>query len=139
MQRRKRIKKTGKPSAVRGVRLAPKFKFKRTVKTGNNFRVRSRYEKKCVEYFEKNKIDYQYEPLVLLAGRQYRPDFFLSEYNLFVEICGYGHMPFYNDRVEFKRELYRRHNLRAVFVRFNGRGSLEKILEKELSEMGEKI
>jgi hypothetical protein len=139
VQRRKRPKKTGRPLSVRGVRLAPKEHFRRTVKAGNDFRVRSRYEKKCVAYFEEHNITYRYEPLLLLGGRQYRPDFFLPEYNLFVEICGFGHMPFYNDRIKFKKDLYKKHNVRALFIRFNGRGSLDKLLGRELKTAGVRI
>ena len=96
--------------------------------------VRSRYEKKAVEYFQKENIEFIYEPLLLLDGKQYRPDFFLPEFDLFVEICGYGHMPHYRDRTAFKKQLYRKHQLKVLFIHYNGRGSLEKIIAKELAD-----
>ncbi len=73
---------------------------------------------------------------MLIAGRQYRPDFYLPEFNLFLELCGFNHMPFYVDRINQKRELYRKHGLNAVFVSYNGKGALEKILREELKAAG---
>jgi len=102
--------------------------------TETEVKVRSSYEKRCVKFFAERDIRFRYEPLILLEGRQYRPDFFLPDLNLFVEICGYRHMPFYSDRIEFKRRLYNRHKLKAVFINYSGRGSLEKLLESELRE-----
>jgi len=83
-----------------------------------------------------NNIKYQYEPLILLDGRQYRPDFYLPDYNLFLEICGYRHMPFYSDRIERKQMIYKKNRLKAVFISYNGRGSLEKLIESELEKFG---
>lgn len=73
---------------------------------------------------------------MLLGGRQFRPDFYLPAYELFVEICGYGHMPHYRDRVRKKRQLYEKHGLRTVFVEYAGRGSLKDLLRAALQEAG---
>lgn len=78
--------------------------------------MRSQLEKICVQYFEQHGIAYIYEPLLLLAGRQYRPDFFLPDYDLFLEICGYTHMPFYVDRMVEKRRQYAAAGLKAEFL-----------------------
>lgn len=109
-------KKTGKPSFTTTRRL-PKVRLAAPdVETGANRKVRSQLEKVCVQYFERHGIAYIYEPLLLLAGRQYRPDFFLPDCDLFIEICGYTHMPFYVDRMEEKRRQYEKHGLRAEFL-----------------------
>jgi len=73
---------------------------------------------------------------MLLGGRKYRPDFFLPEYNLFVEICGYGHQPFYRDLVRQKKQIYQKHELATVFIAYNGRGSLENLIKKALEPYG---
>jgi len=133
MYGRKRPEKTGRPLPFRPV-IARRPKLPRpSVATAAGTAVRSRYEKKAVEYFRAENIEFLYEPLLLLDGKQYRPDFFLPAYDLFIEICGYGHMPHYRDRTAFKKQLYKKHNLRAIFITYNGRGSLEKIIEKELA------
>lgn len=78
--------------------------------------VRSSHEKACVEFLEEHAIRYQYEPLLLLSGRQFRPDFYLPDLGLFIEICGYVHMPFYRDRMEEKRKIYEALGLKVLFV-----------------------
>lgn len=119
------MKKDGRPGPSAGVRYGrPKIKPPQ-LPAGNRLRVRSRYEKECVDYFEEMGIAYKYEPLIILAGRQYRPDFYLPDYDLFIEICGYNHMPFYTDRVEQKRQLYACHSMKAVFIVHSGRGSIK--------------
>ncbi len=109
-------KKTGKPSFTTARRLPRARLAAPGIEAGANRKVRSQLEKTCVQYFEKHGIVYIYEPLLLLAGRQYRPDFFLPEYDLFIEICGYTHMPFYVDRVEEKRRQYAAAGLKAEFL-----------------------
>jgi len=127
-----RMQKDGRPGPTPGVRhRRPKIKSPH-LPAGDNLRVRSRYEKECVEYFEEQGISYKYEPLILLAGRQYRPDFYLPDFDLFIEICGYTHMPFYSDRVGQKKEIYKRHGLKAVFIVCNGRGSIKDKLREAL-------
>ena len=98
MYKRKRMPKTGRPSPKPGVKLVRKKKFEAMLQTESGIRVRSKYEVCCADFLYKNNISFRYEPLILLAGKQYRPDFYLPRYNIFIEICGYGHMPFYNDR-----------------------------------------
>ncbi len=71
---------------------------------------------------------------MLIEGRQFRPDFYLSDYNLFLEICGYTHMPYYNDRVAQKKEIYKKGNLTSIFISYQGRGSLQNILSQKLQE-----
>lgn len=128
---RKRLKKDGKHVIPSGLKLERRRKFEAVIPAGSS-KVRSKYEKRTAEYLEKNKIKYQYEPLILLEGRQYRPDFYLPDYNLFLEICGYGHMPFYRDRIAQKQKIYEKSRLKAVFIHYRGRGSLEEMIKQEL-------
>lgn len=126
------MKKDGRPGPAAGVRYnRPKIKPP-AVPVADKLRVRSRYEKECVEYFEEQGITYKYEPLIILVGKQYRPDFYLPDFDLFVEICGFNHMPYYTDRVEQKKQLYRHHGLKAVFIIHSGRGSIKDKLRRAL-------
>jgi hypothetical protein len=45
-------------------------------------------------------------------------------------------MPYYNDRTAHKMRMYHKHNLNAVFIYFNGRGSLEEMIAGELKDLG---
>ena len=113
---------------------APKPKLTEPgVETSIGLKVRSNYEKVAVEYFAKNNIEFQYEPLILLHGRQFRPDFFLPEQNLFIEICGYNHMPHYRLRITKKKQLYGKYNLNAIFINYDGKGSLGRLISEKLN------
>ncbi len=132
MPRRKIFKKDGRRVPLRGVRRPSRGLPKPSVPASPGRKVRSKLESRVAAWLDSRNIAYQYEPLILLEGKQYRPDFFLPQFNLFLEICGFGHMPYYSDRVELKRQMYEKHGLRAIFIKYNGRGSLEKMLEGAL-------
>lgn len=119
-----------------GKRLVRKKLFEPVIETESGVRVRSSYEKICADYLYRNNIRFQYEPLMLLGGRQFRPDFYLPDYNLFIEICGYNHQPYYRDRRVYKEQIYRKHNLKAVFVNHNGYGDLEEKIGQKLRPFG---
>lgn len=139
MAERKRPKKSGKYRPPRGIRLPRKKRFRRKLDTESGIKVRSKYEKRCADYLSRSKIKFQYEPLMLLGNRQFRPDFYLPEYNLFLEICGYGHMPYYRDRVAYKQKIYEQLGLRSVFIYYRGTGSLEEKIGAELVKSGVKF
>jgi len=97
--------------------------------------VRSEIERSCVALLEKHQIRFQYEPLLLLQGRQYRPDFYLPEYRLFVEMCGYGHMPHYRSRLSWKKKLYEEAGLKAVFIEASSTTAARRKLSELLAEL----
>ena len=134
MPRRHFPKRPGVPGPPRGIKILRKRKFQPTIETRSGIRVRSRYEKTCADYLFERGIEFQYEPLMLIGGRQFRPDFFLPELNLFLEICGYEHMPHYRTRIAQKKEIYDRNGLRALFVHYDGRGPLADCLKRELEQ-----
>ncbi len=132
----KRLKKSGKHAPLRGIRLPRTRKFEAVIETKSGLKVRSKYEQRCADYLFANEITFQYEPLMLLGGRQFRPDFYLPQFNLFIEICGYNHMPFYRDRTKHKIDQYSRHGLKAIFIYYNGKGSPEALIKDELAKLG---
>lgn len=86
-------------------------------------------EKACAEYLTANGIEFVYEPLLLLSGKQYRPDFYLPKLGIFIEICGFTHMPFYRDRMEEKRRVYASQGLNVHFIEIRSKKAL-------ISELG---
>jgi len=136
MKRSNRTGNIGIPPGKRGIKIPRKKKFEPVIPTLSGVSVRSQYEKICADYLYQHKINFRYEPLILLEGKQYRPDFFLTDYNIFIEICGYNHMPYYRDRVRWKIQLYRKHDLQTIFIQYNGKGSLKKIIASELDKAG---
>jgi len=134
--KRPRVFKTGKPTGRKGDRL-PRLKGNEPrIETKSGHKVRSELERICANALHAAGIEFQYEPLMLLAGRQFRPDFFLPKENLFLEICGYVHMPHYRDRMEEKRQLYRDQGLKALFVTARNPSELRRILPSELAPFG---
>jgi DNA helicase-4 len=134
--RRKFPKKDGLHVPLRGQRLKRTRKFETRLATKSGIKVRSKYEQTTADYLYERGIHFQYEPLMLLGGKQFRPDFFLPDYNLFLEICGYGHMPNYRARQAYKENTYTKNGLKAIFIHYHGKGSLSEMLAEELSAKG---
>lgn len=129
-------KKTGLPFQG-GVRLPRLAQISHPVSTKTGRQVRSSHERVCAEFLTERQIRFVYEPLLLLSGRQFRPDFYLPDYGFFIEICGFVHMPFYRDRMEEKKRIYAAQGLRVEFLE-TGRGKpvrkqLELLLDNSTS------
>lgn len=73
----------------------PKCKSRKYIIKSNKGHIvlRSSYEREFVRYLDENNIDWQYEPksfiLETYENRVLIPDFFLTKYNVWVEIKGY--------------------------------------------------
>lgn len=73
----------------------PKCKSRKYIIKSNkgDITLRSSYEREFVRYLDENDIDWEYEPksfiLETYENRVLIPDFFLTKYNLWVEIKGY--------------------------------------------------
>ena len=134
MSHRKNSIDPGIPGPIRGKKLPRRRKFEASIETKSGIAVRSEYERICADYMHDRGIRFQYEPLMLIGGKQFRPDFYLPEHDLFVEICGYVHMPHYRSRMRHKEGIYRRNGLKALFVEHDGKGSLADKLGKALAE-----
>lgn len=138
MKKRPLPRKTGRPGPLRSNVRRRERAFQPRLKTADSsLLVRSRLEQRCVVYFNKKRIKFVYEPLLIVEGRQYRPDFYLPKFDAFLEVCGFGHMPHYRDRQAFKKQLYLKNGLRVAFVEYNGRGSLEAVIERALAGLTE--
>jgi hypothetical protein len=120
----------------RGAKLPRQKLFEPVIETLSGINVRSSYEKACADLFYQNNIKFQYEPLMLLEGRKFRPDFFLPDFNLFVEICGYNHQPYYRDRINYKKQIYDKNGLNAVFIDHDGGGGIDDRIRGALQPHG---
>lgn len=88
----------------------PKFILYKQIRDRKNrvLRFRSSYEILfMLQYLDKNQLTWEYEPkrFVLKENKTYVPDFFIKEYNTFIEIKGYADEKFKIKLEEFK-ELY---------------------------------
>jgi hypothetical protein len=128
--KRKRPQKDGRPLAVRS-RKQPRNKIHEPqLDSSSGIKVRSKLEQKCVDILRSHKINFQYEPLILLSGKQLRPDFYLPDYNLFIEICGLRKMPYYDERYNSKEKLYEIYSLDVIIIEANSTKDVENKLLK---------
>jgi hypothetical protein len=139
MPRFRKYQPSGQHGRLRGVKLPRRRKFEAALMTSSGIKVRSSYERTCADLLTANDVEFQYEPLMLIGGKQFRPDFYLPAQNLFIEICGYNHMPHYRDRIAHKKRLYDANNLQALFIDYNGRGSLTEVLIERFAASGLKL
>lgn len=83
-------------------------------KTG---RVRSRLERQFVAFLDRHGVRFQYEKPVVLDGITLHPDFYLPEYNVYVELWGLsGISRRYTETMERKKVLYKKHKLSLISV-----------------------
>jgi hypothetical protein len=130
--KRKRINKDGRPLSVRVRKQSGKKILEPHLDSSTGIKVRSKLEQKCIDIFQSNKIRFQYEPLILLSGKQLRPDFYLPDHNLFIEICGLRKMPYYDERYNAKEKLYEIYNLDVIIINATTTKSVEKKLLESL-------
>lgn len=83
------------------------------------------------------RIVHAYERLVPIEEAMYC-DFFLPEYNLYVEFWGMESNPKYKARKERKLELYRQNELRLIEVKDEHINNLEDYLIGQLVKFGYK-
>ncbi|MFH1688422.1 MAG: hypothetical protein ABIE70_12995 [bacterium] len=93
----------------------------------------------CADFLFACRIEFQYEPLMLVGGRQVRPDFYLPGVNLFIEICGFNHMPHYRQRVAEKKKMYSAAQLPSVFIDYHNASQLRQQLAAALDLEGGSI
>lgn len=112
-------------------------KFPPTIRTSDGHMVRSRGEAMIDGLLYEHRIVHAYERLVPIEEAMYC-DFFLPEYNLYIEFWGMESNPKYKARKEKKLELYRQNGLRLVEVKDEHINNLEDYLMSQLVKFGYK-
>ena len=105
-------------------------KAKRT--TGGTV-VQSRGEKRIAEFLEAEGIAYYYDERYRISGADtVRPDFYLPEFDLYIEYYGMD-TPEYNANRRRKQVLYQRAAKKLISVSFQDDADLIAVLKKKLS------
>jgi len=99
--------------------------------------VRSRGEAMIDAMFYENRIVHSYERLVPVEQAMYC-DFYLPEYDLYIEFWGMESNPIYKARKEKKLEIYRQNGLRLLEVKDVHINNLEDYLISQLIKFGYK-
>ncbi len=95
--------------------------------------VQSVGEKRIAEFLEAEKIDFVYDARFRIAeGEVIRPDFYLPEYDLYIEYFGMD-TPDYLARAEKKKILYQRAGKKLISLSFRDDTHLIETLREKLS------
>ena len=112
-------------------------KFLPTIRASDGHMVRSRGEAMIDAMFYENRIVHSYERLVPVEQAMYC-DFYLPEYDLYIEFWGMESNPIYKARKEKKLEIYRQNGLRLLEVKDVHINNLEDYLISQLIKFGYK-
>lgn len=112
-------------------------KFPATIRVTDGHMVRSRGEAMIDGLLYEHRIVHAYERLVPIEDAMYC-DFFLPEYNLYIEFWGMESNPKYKARKERKLGLYRQNGLRLIEVKDEHINNLEDYLMGQLVKFGYK-
>lgn len=112
-------------------------KFPPTIRASDGHMVRSRGEAMIDGLLYEYRIVHAYERLVPIEETMYC-DFFLPEYNIYIEFWGMEGNPKYKARKEKKLELYRQNELRLIEVKDEHINNLEDYLIGQLLKFGYK-
>ena len=96
--------------------------YSKPYKTNRGETVKSGGEKRIADYFHRYGIKYEYERQLRFGGflgfnsKKFRPDFYLPDFNLYIEYCGLRGQTEYDRTVNYKKRMYRKHSVRIVYI-----------------------
>lgn len=110
-------------------------KFPPTIRASDGHMVRSRAEAMIDAWLYENRIVHAYERLVRVEQKMYC-DFYLPEYDLYIEFWGLENDPKYKARKEKKLEIYRKNELKLVEIKDEHISNLDDYLIGKLVKFG---
>ena len=103
------------------------------LRTVDEVAVQSQGERRIGDWLAKSGIAYRYDERYLIAGdARIRPDFYLPEFDLYIEYWGMD-TPEYVANMEKKKFLYQRAGKRLISISWRELSRLESVLEEKLS------
>lgn len=112
-------------------------KFPPTIRASDGHMVRSRAEAMIDAWLYESRIVHAYERLVRVEQKMYC-DFYLPEYDLYIEFWGLEGNPKYKTRKEKKLETYRQNELKLVEIKDEHIDNLDDYLMSQLVKFGYK-
>ena len=113
-------------------------KFPPTIRASDGHMVRSRAEAMIDAWLYENRVVHAYEKLVRVEQKMYC-DFYLPEYDLYIEFWGLESNQKYKARKERKLEIYRQNDLRLVEIKNEHINNLDDYLMGQLVKFGYKV
>jgi len=103
------------------------------LRTIDEVAVQSQGEKRIGDWLAKNAIDYDYDERMIIAGdTRIRPDFYLPEFDLYIEYWGMD-APEYVENMRRKKILYQREKKKLISLTYKDLYRLEELLQLKLS------
>ncbi len=112
-------------------------KFPPTIRASDGHMVRSRAEAMIDAWLYENRIVHAYERLVRVEQQMYC-DFYLPEYDLYIEFWGLENDPKYKVRKDKKLDIYRTNELSLVEIKDDHINNLDDYLMGQLVKFGYK-
>jgi len=103
------------------------------LRTVDEVAVQSKGERRIGDWLAAKGIAYRYDERMMMAGgERVRPDFYLPEFDLYIEYWGMD-TPEYVANMKHKQILYQRERKRLISLSFRDFDRLEQLLEEKLS------
>jgi len=103
------------------------------LRTVDEVAVQSKGEKRIGDWLEKKGIAYRYdERMTIAGGLRIRPDFYLPEFDLYIEYWGMN-TPEYVANMRNKQFLYQRERKKLISLSYRDFDRLEQLLKEKLS------
>lgn len=103
------------------------------LRTVDEVAVQSQGEKRIGDWLARNAIAYEYDERMIVAGdTRIRPDFYLPEFDLYIEYWGMN-TPEYIENMRKKKFLYQRERKKLISLTYKDFSNLENLLQLKLS------
>lgn len=103
------------------------------LRTSDDVAVQSRGEKKIGDWLSRKRIEYVYDERYRIAGDvSIRPDFYLPEFDLYIEYWGMQEQDYLARKSE-KKFLYQRAGKKLISLDWRDLENIESVLEEKLS------
>jgi len=117
-----------------GVKIRkPLFTAGTCIKTERGETVYSNGERVIANFLFRNGINYEYNKKIIKRSNQnYRFDFYLPDYDLYIEYLGLDSNVAYIKKMQEKEEFYRRHNLDLIEIHYGTPKEIKRTLKHVL-------
>jgi predicted nuclease of restriction endonuclease-like RecB superfamily len=106
----------------------------RTYMTHSGDEVKSKGEREIADFLTWQNIRFVYEPQISLNHHLVKPDFYLTDYNVYIEYFGMDDHE-YQRKAALKRQAYKDNDLLLIPLYFKSKGSLGPVIKRMFEEV----
>ncbi len=123
-------------SIAKNIKWKKKLQAGLKLKTKRGDNVQSRGEVIIADFLYDNNIKYIYDKPTRFSFFQptsIRPDFYLPEYDIYIEYWGMRGNKNYDQKTEWKQKIYKKHNKKLINLYKEDKNNIPKILKQKLN------